>query len=55
MNILFFIWLVLTCIVGLFIIGDTIIRSLPEGHRIRLWWSKHIVTELGPEDNRLDD
>ena len=51
---LFFIWLVLTCMVGLFIILDTIIRSLPEGYRIRVWWSKHIVTELGPDDNRLD-
>ena len=55
MIILFFIWLVMTCIVGSFFILEVIIRSLPEGHRIRVWWSKHIVTELGPEDNRLDD
>lgn len=55
MIILFFIWLVLTCVVGCFIILDTIIRSLPEGNRIRVWWNDNVVTELDPEDNRLDD
>ena len=54
MIILFYIWLFLTCIVGLFIIGGYIVRRLPEGHRLRVWWNNHIVTELGPEDNRLD-
>ena len=54
MIILFYIWLFLTCIVGLFIILDVVFRSFPEGHRLRVWWNDNVVTELGPDDNRLD-
>ena len=55
MIILFFIWLVLTCLFGMFIIIDTIFRSFPEGHRLRVWWNDNVVTELDPDDPRLDD
>ena len=45
MKILFIIWLVLTCLFGMFIILDTVFRSLPEGHRLRVWWNRHVVSE----------
>ena len=51
---LFFIWLVLTCMVGVFYILETIFRSLPEGHRLRVWWNDNVITELGPDDRRGD-
>ena len=50
MKILFGIWLVLTCIVGLFYILYVIFRSLPEGHRLRVWWNRHVVSETDLED-----
>ena len=50
MKILFIIWLVLTCIVGSFHILDVIIRSLPEGSFLRVWWNKHVVSEIDLED-----
>jgi len=50
MKILFIIWLVLTCLFGMFIILDTVFRSLPEGHRLRVWWNRHVVSETDLED-----
>ncbi len=54
MIILFFIWLVLTCMVGVFYILESIIRSLPEGNRVRVWWNDNVITELDPDDPRFD-
>jgi len=50
MKILFITWLVLTCLFGMFIILDTVFRSLPEGHRLRVWWNRHVVSETDLED-----
>ena len=50
MGTIFITWLFLTCLVGLFYILDVIFRSLPEGHRLRLWWNKHMVSETDLED-----
>ena len=50
MGTIFIIWLFLTCLVGLFYILDVIFRSLPEGHRLRVWWNKHMVSETDLED-----
>lgn len=51
MKIIFVTWLFLTCLVGVFYISDYIIRSLPEGHSLRVWWNKHMVSEIDLEDN----
>ena len=50
MGTIFITWLFLTCLVGLFYILDVIFRSLPEGHRLRVWWNKHMVSETDLED-----
>jgi hypothetical protein len=50
MKTLLFIWIILTCIVGLFHIVDIITRSLPEGNRLRIWWNRHVVSETDLED-----
>ena len=50
MKILFITWLFLTCLFGMFIILDTVFRSLPEGHRLRVWWNRHVVSETDLED-----
>ena len=36
--------------IGVFIILDTVFRSLPEGHRLRVWWNRHVVSETDLED-----
>ena len=33
-----------------FIILGTVFRSLPEGHRLRVWWNRHMVSETDLED-----
>ena len=50
MKILFIIWLVMASFIGVFIILDTVFRSLPEGHRLRVWWNRHVVSETDLED-----
>lgn len=50
MGTIFITWLFLTCLVGVFYILDVIFRSLPEGHRLRVWWNKHMVSETDLED-----
>ena len=50
MGTIFITWLFLTCLVGLFYILDVIFRSLPEGHRLRVWWNRHVVSETDLED-----
>ena len=36
--------------IGGFIILGTVFRSLPEGHRLRVWWNRHMVSETDLED-----
>ena len=50
MGTIFITWLFLTCLVGVFYILDVIFRILPEGHRLRVWWNKHMVSETDLED-----
>ena len=50
MKILFIIWLVMSSFIGVFYILDVIFRSLPEGHRLRVWWNRHVVSETDLED-----
>lgn len=54
MIILFFIWVVLASLFGLLFILETVIRSLPEGNRVRVWWNDNVITELHPDDTRED-
>ena len=55
MKVLLFIWLFLSCLVGVVYILETIFRSLPEGNRFRVWWNDNVITELDPDDPRFDD
>jgi hypothetical protein len=50
MKILFITWLIMSSFIGVFYILDVIIRSLPEGHRLRVWWNRHVVSETDLED-----
>ena len=50
MKILFITWLIMSSFIGVFYILDVIFRSLPEGHRLRVWWNKHMVSETDLED-----
>ena len=50
MKILFITWLVMSSFIGVFYILDVIFRSLPEGHRLRVWWNRHVVSETDLED-----
>lgn len=36
--------------IGVFYILDVTFRSLPEGHRLRVWWNRHMVSEIDLED-----
>lgn len=36
--------------IGVFCILDVTFRSLPEGHRLRVWWNRHMVSEIDLED-----